>query len=66
MHRRKVLHLEYQLREILLFAAAGMADLLRGGCDACRLDCEARASVEPRRRAACDAIRHRLSAKESI
>ena len=25
MHRRKVLDLEYQLREILLFAAAGMA-----------------------------------------
>ena len=25
MHRRKVLHWEYELREILLFAAAGMA-----------------------------------------
>ena len=25
MHRRKVLHLEYELREILLFPAAGMA-----------------------------------------
>jgi hypothetical protein len=25
MHRRKVLHLEYERREILLFAAAGMA-----------------------------------------